>query len=105
MPNSYYNREDRKDQIVLALISLMDEGKQPEATAYKIAHLIDMACSSHLYSILSDMCAEGRLNVRDEKKGQYMEKSVYSLPSGSYSMPKREIVINGKRLAIQESLF
>jgi len=105
MPNAYYNREDRKDQIVLALISLIDQGKPPEATAYKIAKLIDMATSSHLYSILSDMVAENRLKVRDERKGELMEHSIYSLPEGSYQMPKREILINGKRQVIQESLF
>lgn len=107
MPNRYYNREERKKQIVLALLIQAQHGNPPEGTAYKIARLVDMSVSPNLYSILSDMVAEGRLTARDERNGRNTERVVYSLPEGSYRTPAedREVTIRIGGKVYQERLI
>lgn len=107
MPNKYYSRKERKDMVVLALLLQLQHDNPPEGTAYKIARLVDMSVSPNLYSILSDMVAEGRLTARDERNGRNTERTVYSLPEGSYRSPGegREITIKVGGKVYQEKLL
>lgn len=99
MPNTYFRREERKKQIELVLTIRAQHGKSPEGTAYTIARLLDIAVSGHLYSILTDMVAEHRLNVRDEQMGDRGTRTFYALPPGTYPQDDERTVslrINGK---------
>jgi hypothetical protein len=80
MPNRYFKKEERKQQILLALCIKAQHGGEPKGTAYTIAKLIDMAVSPNLYSILADMVAERRLDVRSEVLGGRGERTWYILP-------------------------
>lgn len=93
--------------IVLALLIQLQHDKPPEGTAYKIARLVDMSVSPNLYSILSDMVAEGRLTARDERNGRNTERTVYSLPEGSYRTTPagREITVRIGGKVYQEKLL
>lgn len=106
MPNRYFSREDRKQQIELALKIQAQNGVAFEATAYRVAKLVDMAVSANLYSLLSDMVAERRLTVRDEVIPNRCTRTFYALPQSVLNdATKRDIVINGKRVPIQEKLL
>ena len=57
-----------------------DHGFKPEGTQYLIAKLLDMTPNGHLHSILADMVAERRLNVRKEQHREGVDKWIYVLP-------------------------
>lgn len=105
--NRRYTRDERYIQVETALAIKAQHGEKPEATAYEIARKISMYPGKNVYVILSEMVALGRLTVRDVVHRPNMEKSLYSLPEGSYELPKvknRAIKINGIEI-IQEELF
>jgi len=97
MPATRYSREERYIMIETVLSIMAQHGKKPEATAYEIAKKIDMYPGGSLYTILSEMVAAGRLTVRDVNHRPNVEKSLYALPEGTYTLPETEdvIVING----------
>lgn len=99
MPNRYFKKSDRKDQVELALKIRGDNGKSPEGSAYVIAKLIDMAVSPNLFSILADMVAERRLNVRVESLGARGERKIYTLANYQTQSEEDRVInlkINGK---------
>jgi hypothetical protein len=98
-----YNRADRMDMVVHALSALAQDGKKPEATAYKLARALDMAVSPHLYSILSDMVAQGRLNVRDEVITNRCERTFYQLPRSVKI--RKMIILNGQLIEGYEGVW
>jgi hypothetical protein len=103
MPGNYVRRDDRKRHIIEKLQGMVKEGKTPEATAYKIARMLDIRPNWNLYSVLADMVADGKLNIRDEVLGNRCTRTFYLLPEGTYTTEhSREIVINGKVWAIQK---
>lgn len=106
MPNSYRKRHERKAQIELVLAIKAEKGQPPEGTAYQIARLIDVVVSQHLYSILADMVAEHRLNVRDEEIVNRCTRTFYILPQETIEkLNTREITLRYKGQVIQEKLL
>lgn len=107
MPAHRYSREERFIMVETALAIMAQHGKKPEATAYTIGKKIDMYPGGNLYAILSEMVAQGRLTVRDVMHRPNVEKSLYSLPEGAYSMTIKDgdtIKINGTTYT-KERLF
>lgn len=106
MPNRYFKREDRKQQIELALCIKAQHDEIPEGTAYTIARLIDMAVSPNLYSLLTDMVLENRLDVRWETLGDRGTRTWYSLPAAKAAQCReREISIKINGTVYQERLL
>lgn len=100
MKRSSYSREERQQMILDKFYSLVNAGKKPELTNYRIAKLLDMTPSSHLKSILWDMVNEGLLDSYTQRHRTNADKTVFFLPESQYSFPakhEREIVINGEK--------
>lgn len=98
MPAKRYNLDKRMKQVETVLGIMAQHGKRPEASAYTIARLIDMYPGGSLYTILTEMVARGRLTVRDVQHRPNVEKSLYSLPDGTYEITVKNgdtIKING----------
>lgn len=103
MPNSYVKRDKRKSMIVEKLEQMAKDGNTPEATAYKLARLMDIAVNYNLYSVLAEMVTDGKLTVRDEEIVNRCTRTFYGLPEGTFTIDRsREIVINGKLWAVQK---
>lgn len=105
MPGRRYNLDQRMEQVETVLRTMAQHGLEPEATAYTIARKIDMCPGGSLYTILSEMVARDRLKVRDVLHRPNVEKSLYSLPEGTYqiAVPEPEtITINGKKFQKQK---
>lgn len=95
MPNKYFRREERPEQILALLKIMVDHGEKPELTAYGIAKKLDMVVSPILYSVLADMVAERLLTVRHEVTENNFERMWYSLPEGTYKLGgERQITLN-----------
>lgn len=100
MPAKRYSLEERYIMVETALSIMAQHGLKPEASAYTIAKKIDMYPGGSLYAILSGMVAQGRLTARDVQHRPNVEKTLYSLPEGSYRLPQLPldtILINGNR--------
>lgn len=98
MPARRYNLDQRMTQVETVLRIMAQHGLRPEASAYTIAKKIDMYPGGSLYTILSEMVALGRLTVRDVQHRPNVEKTLYSLPEGTYEMTVEKgdtIKING----------
>lgn len=103
MVQRQYTRADRMDMIIHALSALAQDGQRPEATAYKIARMIDMRVSMHLYSILSDMVAQGRLTARDEVIENRCERTFYQLPRSAKIA--KMVIMNGEMIEGYEGVW
>jgi len=100
MKRSSYSREERQQMILDKFYNLVNLGKKPELTSYRLAKLLDMTPSSHLKGILWDMVNIGLLESYAQHHKSNAEKTVFYLPESQYSFPKqyeREIVINGEK--------
>lgn len=98
MPGHRYTLEERKSMVEIALAVMVQHGLKPEATAYTIAKKLDMFPGKRVYDILKSMVEEERLQEREVMHRPNKTKKIYSLPEGSYAMPKaqnRTIKING----------
>lgn len=105
--NRRYTLEERMVMVETALSIMAQHGIKPEASAYTIAKKLDMYPGQRVYAILSEMVARGRLTVRDVQHRPNVEKTLYSLPEGSYKMPEVQdaiIKINGVEY-VKERLF
>jgi len=107
MPNRRFTREERKEQIILALVIMAQNDQFPEATAYTIARKLDMSPSWHFYTYLSELVAEGRLTTRQQSLGARGTRTFYALPEGSYVRPEKghTINLNIRGKVYQEVLF
>jgi len=105
MPGRRYNLDQRMKQIETVLHIMAEHGLEPEASAYTIAKKIDMNPGGSLYTILSEMVARGRLTVRDVMHRPNVEKTLYSLPEGTYEIAQpgpETITINGEKFQKQK---
>ena len=75
MPRHNMRRVERKDQLA-RLFSAMGEG---EVTVHDIARILDVAPSSYLRSILSDLVTDGMLVCRVVPHRKNVGKVLYSL--------------------------
>lgn len=92
-----YSRAERKVQIVATLAIMVQHGKSPTATMYQIAKRLDIRPSTHLLKILAEMVAAGDLAVAQAYHRPNRNKGLYTLPDGSYSLPRshrREIKLS-----------
>lgn len=106
MANRYFKKAQRKEQIELALTIKGDNGTLPEGSAYVIARLVGMAVSPNLFSILADMVAEHRLNVREESLGNRGFRKIYTLANyQTQSNAEHEITIKINGRVYQEKLL
>ena len=102
MKRKAYSRAERQSMILDEFYKLVDKGITPELTVYKLAKLIDMTPSPHLRSILWDMVNEGVLDSRTEHHRPNSQRTVFFVPTGLYSFPKkteRMIKFNGYQLS------
>lgn len=103
-----YSRAERKVQIVAAMAIMVQHGKSPDATMYQIAKKLDVRPSTHLLGILAEMVASGDLSVRYVQHRPNRTKGIYSLPEGSYSIPKtqqREIKLSRAGVTYERMLI
>lgn len=92
-----YSRAARKAQIIATLAIRIQSGKTPEATMYTIARALDMRPSTHLMKILYEMLEDCEVECKISPHRKLFNKRVWSLPAGSYSIPKsltREIKLS-----------
>lgn len=94
MHRKSYSRIERKEQVLNTLLIYVQHGNAPEATAAKLARSLDITPSTHFNKILAELVADGSLEVIKKQHRANVWKSIYRLPPGSYTHPKRTILVN-----------
>jgi hypothetical protein len=101
MNGKAYSREERKSIILDQFYKLIDSGRKPELTIYRLAQMMGMTPSSHLRNIVWELVHEGTLDSRTEVHRNSVNKTVFFVPDNLYSFPKRferQIMVNGIQL-------
>lgn len=108
MSTKAYSREERRAMIIQSFAIMVQHGQDPRCTATRMARKLGLEPSTHFRSIMTEMAQEGVLCVEKVAHRSNRDKSVYSLPEGSYQelFHRRSIVINAKgKVAGQLELF
>jgi len=103
MHRKSYKRAERKEQVINTLLVDLQHGREPKATAARLARLLDITPSNHFNGILKEMVRDGLLQVERTQHRPNVMKSIYRLPDGHYSIEPRKIQVNcgAKQLVLE----